>query len=130
MLRNRYVKLGVFFIGLLSLCSCVSVVKSELKLKKAKDNLTAQNYAQAISLYKEYLAEKPASVAARSRLGFSYLRTGQFDQAIAEFNTVLKAEPGEPYSILYLGIAYLNKGDYTKTLTIWQTYRKQSGISL
>jgi tetratricopeptide (TPR) repeat protein len=123
MLKNQFVRLCVIFIGLLSLSACVTVIKAELKLKKAKDNLASQKYDEAISLYKEYLMEKPASVVGRSRLGFAYLKTGNIDQAIEEFNTVLKAEPGEPYSILYLGIAYLNKGDYTKTITTWQAYR-------
>ncbi len=123
MFKNQYVKLGVLFIGLLSLSACVAMIQSELKLQKAKDNLTAEKYDQAIPLYQEYLAEKPSSVRARSRLGFAYLKIGNTDQAIEEFNTVLKAEPGEPYSLLYLGIAYLNKGEYTKTITTWQTYR-------
>ncbi len=123
MFKNQYVKLGVLLISLLSLFACVAAIESELKLIKAKDNLTDEKYDQAISLYQEYLAEKPASVRARSRLGFAYLKTGNIDQAIEEFNTVLKAEPGEPYSLLYLGIAYLNKGEYTKTITTWQTYR-------
>ena len=94
-------------------------------LEQAKVKFDAQNYADAIPLFKEFLIENPNSVEARSRLGFAYLKTGRLDEAIAEFKTALKTEAGEPYSVLYLGLAYLNKGEIGKTIKTWQRYRNK-----
>ncbi|MBW2019833.1 MAG: tetratricopeptide repeat protein [Deltaproteobacteria bacterium] len=115
MLKKESVILGVLCLGLVFLSGC-SLMKAEMKL-------SLQRYDEAIPLFKEYLADKPDSVEARSRLGFACLKTGRLDEAIAEFKTVLKAEPGEPYSVLYLGLAYLNKGELGKTIEVWQGYR-------
>ena len=119
MFKKKYILPVLLCFGCLTLFSCGGT------LFMADSSLSSKKYDDAISLYKEYLAEQPDSVQARSRLGFAYLKTGRLDQAIEEFNTVLKAEPGEPYSILYLGLAYLNKGLYGETIKTWQTYRNK-----
>ncbi|MBC8463629.1 MAG: tetratricopeptide repeat protein, partial [Deltaproteobacteria bacterium] len=95
-------------------------------LGPANVKLDAQDYAAAIPLYKEFLAENPASTEARSRLGFAYLKTGRLDEAVAEFETVLNKEPGEPYSVLYLGLAYLNRGEIGRTIKTWHGYRNKN----
>jgi len=119
MFKKKYILPVLLCFGCLTLFSCGGT------LYQADSSLSSKKYDDSISLYKEYLAEQPDSVQARSRLGFAYLKTGRLDQAIEEFNTVLKAEPGEPYSILYLGLAYLNKGLYGETIKTWQTYRNK-----
>lgn len=116
-------KKTIFLVVLLFGCVFVFGCGGELKLSKAKHNLSSEKYDDAIAIYKEYLAENPDATEARSRLGFAYLKSGRLDQAIDEFTTVLKTEPGEPYSIFYLGLAHLNKGQYGETIKVWQTYR-------
>ncbi len=105
-------------VGFLFVFGCSGLMKAEFKLSQ-------QKYDEAIPLYKEYLAQKPDSTDARSKLGFTYLKAGQMDNAIEEFEKVLKQKPGEPYSILYLGMAYLNKKEFGKAMAIWQQFRNK-----
>ncbi|UCD32379.1 MAG: tetratricopeptide repeat protein [Desulfobacterales bacterium] len=125
MLNKKTILLVVLLFGCVTALGCGGELQKQMKLAKAKQNLSSEKYDDAIAIYTEYLAENPNATKARSRLGFAYLKSGRLDQAIAAFTTVLKAEPGEPYSILYLGLAYLNKGQYGETVKIWQTYRNK-----
>ncbi len=117
MLNKTYTVVFVLCLGFLLLVvySCVTTMKAETMLSQKK-------YDRAIPLFEEYLAQKPDSIRARSRLGFAYLKTGRIDDAIAEFESVLEKNPKEPYSILYLGLAYLNKKEYDKAIKMWQKY--------
>lgn len=119
---NKKFALGLLITGLVFIFGCggfTELTRAELKLGSKK-------YDEAIPLYKEYLAKKPDSVTARSKLGFSYLKTGRLDEAISEFQTALKTEPGEPFSTYYLGLSYLNKEDFEKAIQVWQGYRNKT----
>lgn len=60
----------------------------------------------AIRRYREYLAQRPQSLEARSNLGASLARTGRFNEAIAEYNRALQIQPHNPQVLLNLALAY------------------------
>jgi len=60
----------------------------------------------AIRQYREYLAQRPQSLEARSNLGAALARAGRFDEAIAEYNHALEKSAGNPQVLLNLGLAY------------------------
>ncbi|MBU0545346.1 MAG: tetratricopeptide repeat protein [Proteobacteria bacterium] len=122
MITNNRLILGFLLTGLVFFIGCGGIAE----LTKAELKLGTKNYAEAIPLYKEYLAKQPDSALGHSKLGFAYLKTGRLDESIAEFETALKNEPGEPYSTYYLGLAFLNKENYEKAIEVWQGYRNRT----
>ncbi|MCK5405051.1 MAG: tetratricopeptide repeat protein, partial [Desulfobulbaceae bacterium] len=112
---NRIARLLLVSALLFSLAGCGSYMKAEMKFSQ-------NSYGDAIPLYKEYLAESPDNSNARSRLGFSYLKTNQIDNAISEFIHVLEKEPDEPFATLYLGMAYMNNQEFQKAIATWKGY--------
>lgn len=122
MTNRKKIIYGFLITGLLIMIGCGGVVE----LSKAELKLGAKKYDEAIPFYKDYIAKKPDSALAHSKLGFAYLKTGRLDESVLEFQTALKTEPGEPFSIYYLGLAYLNKEDFEKAIKIWQGYRNKT----
>ena len=106
-----------------SLCLCGLMLYGCVGRKTAEMMMSVNQYDEAITLYKEYLADKPHDINARNKLGYAYLKTEKWDKAVFEFKTVLRKKKGEPYAVLYLGMAYLNKGEYKNAIETWQTYR-------
>ena len=88
-------------------------------------NLGKENYEAAISNYIEVLSKNPQHWQARQRLGFAYLKTGQFDQAVRELETSLVEKPGEPFATFYLGLTWLNKGENLRAIQAWRTYKNE-----
>jgi len=121
-MKYKVVALGALLTGLIFVFGCAGTGD----LIKAEFNFDLKKYDEAIPFYEGYLAKQPNSVEARSRLGFSYYKTGWLDEAISEFQTVLEIEPSESSSTYYLGLAYLNKGDFKNAIQTWQGYRNES----
>jgi tetratricopeptide (TPR) repeat protein len=127
MFKGAYMKDGKKIFSFLILCAILLAGCGGFgELAKAELKLGAKKYDEAIPLYKTYLAKQPDSVTVRSKLGFSYLKTGKFDEAISEFQSVLRVQPGEPATVYYLGLAYLNKEDYEQAIKVWQGYNNKT----
>jgi tetratricopeptide (TPR) repeat protein len=122
MINIKKIISGLLITGFVLMVGCGGVAE----LTKAELKLGAKKYDEAIPFYKDYIAKKPDSALAHSKLGFAYLKTGRLDEAIVEFQTALKNEPGEPYSTYYLGLAWLNKEDFEKAINVWQGYRNKT----
>ena len=79
--------------GLLFFTGCLGPTKAELKF-------SLKEYSAAIPLYEEYLAENPGDSVSKSKLGFSYFKTGNLEKAVDIFNSVLKDSPLAPKTCL------------------------------
>ena len=64
----------------------------------------------AIRAYREYLANRPDSIEARSNLGAALARAGRYEEAIAEYNAALVKAPENAAIPLNLGLAYYKIG--------------------
>jgi tetratricopeptide (TPR) repeat protein len=73
-------------------------------------------YARAIQLYSQYIAEIPTAVDAQRNLGMAHLELGEVDQAEQYILEALKLRPHDPYSLLLIG-------------NIYQKHRQQSDVA-
>ncbi|MGO4882871.1 MAG: tetratricopeptide repeat protein [Bryobacteraceae bacterium] len=64
----------------------------------------------AIRAYREYLAQQPDSIQARSNLGAALARAGRYEEAIGEYDRALVQSPDNPALLLNLGLAYYKTG--------------------
>ena len=93
------------FLSFLGICALLlSLLTGCTAYMAGNSNLGKENYEAAISNYIEALSKNPKHWQARQRLGFAYLKTGQFDKAVRELETSLVEKPGEPFSTFYLGL--------------------------
>ena len=86
MSKKIILSISLLYLGSLFVMSgCVGPSKAELKF-------SMKEYSAAIPLYEEYLSENPKDSESRSKLGFSYFKTGKLNKAIEIFNSVLKSK--------------------------------------
>ncbi|MFC1532041.1 tetratricopeptide repeat protein [Thermodesulfobacteriota bacterium] len=117
--KKIILSISLLYLGsLFVLSGCVGPSKAEIKF-------SMKEYNAAIPLYEEYLSENPGDSESRSKLGFSYFKTGKLDKAIEIFHSVLRDSPEEPYATLYLGLAYLNKKEFRKAIETWQGFKDE-----
>ncbi len=76
----------------------------------------AGNYAEALRLYEELLAEFPKLDQLELNIGATYVRLRQYDAAIEHFHTYLEAHPGHSEALMRLGDAHILNGDSRKGL--------------
>jgi hypothetical protein len=114
------------FLSFLGICALLlSLLTGCTAYMAGNSNLGKENYEAAISNYIEVLSKNPKHWQARQRLGFAYLKTGQFDQAVRELETSLVEKPGEPFATFYLGLTWLNKGENLRAIKAWRTYKNE-----
>ena len=114
------------FLSFLGICALLlSLLTGCTAYMAGNSNLGKENYEAAISNYIEALSKNPKHWQARQRLGFAYLKTGQFDKAVREFETSLVEKPGEPFATFYLGLTWLNKGENLRAIEAWRTYKNE-----
>lgn len=89
---------------------------------KADQELAQSNYAGAIALYQEYLAEHPGSTDARRNMGLAYLRAGQPDAAVNEFRGVLQRDGKDAYAHLYLGLGLMYQGQISEGIASMERF--------
>ncbi|MDD4952421.1 MAG: tetratricopeptide repeat protein, partial [Desulfovibrionaceae bacterium] len=89
---------------------------------QAAMELGLKNYPEAINLYNQHLSQDPGDWKARGRLGFAYLKNGQFPESIKEYRDVLKQRPGDPFAVLYIGLAHLNNDQIGEAMDAWQGF--------
>jgi len=102
-----------------SLLGCNAAVKSNLKFDTG-------NYAEAIPLYKQYLAENPKDLLAKARLAYSCYRTGRMDEALKETESIRRADDGNPEAALYLGEIMAASGDFMQAAVLFDRFRDAS----
>jgi len=95
------------------------------KRVEADRNLESGNYDIAIENYKFLLSESPGSWKLKTRLGFTYIKAGQYDNAIEVLNTI-KNINGLPWAHYYLGYAYKYKKEHQKAIEHWSLFQNKS----
>ncbi|MBU1229323.1 MAG: tetratricopeptide repeat protein [Proteobacteria bacterium] len=92
-------------------------------LMKGNMALRSENYAEAITAFKEQLASYPGDWQTREKLGYAYLKSGDAQSAVAELNKVIAEQPTEgQMSYLYLGLAQLKLDNQTEALKAWRSF--------
>ncbi len=70
--------------------------------------------AGAISEYRNYLAQVPDSIMARSNLGAALAHSGRFEEAIVEYQKALDLQPGILPVRLNLALAYYKVAEFSR----------------
>jgi tetratricopeptide (TPR) repeat protein len=85
---------------------CQEASGADTLLRHALQLHQSGDIAGAISEYRNYLAQVPDNVAARSNLGAALAHAGRFEEAIVEYRKALEAQPGNLPVRLNLALAY------------------------
>lgn len=109
MSKNIFVKAGWILSVSLLAAACSSPYKGDVKLEQ-------QAYAEAITIYQDFLQKHPDAADARRNLGLALMKSGQTDAAITEFSKLVARNARDAYSRLYLGIAHLHKANPTEAM--------------
>ena len=102
---------------LLSACS-LAAQSPDLAEKShhAKDLMAAQQFEQAVPIYRELARALPGNPGFVMNLGLALDYSGHKREALAEFEKVLKLEPNNEIALLFLGTTHLDLGEADKAL--------------
>jgi tetratricopeptide (TPR) repeat protein len=75
-----------------------------------REKMQSQNYAEAVTLFEDYLVGQPESVPAWQNLGYCYTKLGQRGDAIAAYQKALAIDPSKHSIQSSLGFLYLDEG--------------------
>src|ERR1017187_1883146 len=85
---------------------CQEASGADTVLRHAIQLHQSGDIAAAISEYRNYLAQVPENVMARSNLGAALAHSGHFEEAIVEYQKALEVQPGNLPVRLNLALAY------------------------
>lgn len=86
------------------------------KSHHAKDLMAAQQFEQAVPLYRDLVRALPGNPGLVMNLGLALVYSGHKREALAEFEKVLKLEPSNDLALLFLGTTYLDLGEAARAL--------------
>ena len=92
-------------------------------LRQAIQSHQSGDFNRAITLYREYLKERPSSLDALSNLGAALAHEGQYPEAIAEYSKALKLKPDNPQALANLALAYYKTGEISQAREKLETVR-------
>jgi Flp pilus assembly protein TadD len=90
-------------------------------IREANDAYAAEDWDEAIRLYREYL-KKEKDLDVRLRLGETMYKAGRYIPARTEFRTVLRGRPKELRAMILLGLTYARAEDLEKAAEAWREY--------
>jgi tetratricopeptide (TPR) repeat protein len=107
--------LGGFILFLLFLpiqdCPADEGKEKTTPFKEAVALFEQGNTDRAIEIMKGVVATDPRNAEAYDRLGYFFLKKGQFDESLNAFNSALKVNPALRTSKTGIGLVLLKKGD-------------------
>ena len=86
------------------------------KSHHAKDLMAAQQFEQAVPIYRELVRALPGNPGIVMNLGLALVYSGHKREALGEFEKVLKLEPSSGLALLFLGTTYLDLGEAARAL--------------
>jgi predicted Zn-dependent protease len=86
------------------------------KSHHAKDLMAAQQFEQAVPIYRGLVRALPGNPGMLMNLGLALDYSGHKREALAEFEKVLKLEPSNELALLFLGTTYLDLGEAARAL--------------
>jgi tetratricopeptide (TPR) repeat protein len=86
------------------------------KSHKAKDLMTAGEFAEAVPLYRQLVRALPDNPGMITNLGMALDMSGDKPGAIREYQAALKLAPGDFPALLLLGSAYLDSGQPSRAV--------------
>ena len=86
------------------------------KSHHAKDLMAAQQFEQAVPIYRELVRALPGNPGFVMNLGLALDYSGHKREALAEFEKVLHLDPANSVALLFLGTTYLDLGEAGKAL--------------
>jgi len=93
---------------------CQDASGADAVLRHAIQLHQSGDMAAAISEYRNYLAQVPDSIMARSNLGAALAHSGQFEEAIVEYRKALDLQPGTLPVRLNLALAYYKVAEFSQ----------------
>jgi predicted Zn-dependent protease len=87
------------------------------KSHRAKDLMAAQQFEQAVSIYRELVRDLPNNPGMVLNLGLALNYSGHKREALGEFERVLRLDPANAVALLFLGTTYLDLGEPAKALS-------------
>ena len=88
------------------------------KSHHAKDLMAAQQFEQAVPIYRELVRALPGNPGMVMNLGLALDYSGHKREALGEFEKVLKLEPSNGLALLFLGTTYLDLGEAGRALPV------------
>jgi tetratricopeptide (TPR) repeat protein len=80
----------------------------------------ADTTATAIHFFQQVINKNPSYKDVQYRLGYAYLRNGEFEKAISAFQEFIKQKTDDSRTYYYCGIAYNKLGNNSKAIEMWQ----------
>ena len=97
-------------------CSLAQSPDLAEKSHHAKDLMAAQQFEQAIPIYRELVRALPGNPGFVMNLGLALDYSGHKREALAEFEKVLQLDPSNGVALLFLGTTYLDLGEAARAL--------------
>jgi tetratricopeptide (TPR) repeat protein len=86
------------------------------KSHHAKDLMAAQQFEQAVPIYRDLVRALPGNPGIVMNLGLALVYSGHKREALGEFEKVLQLDPANSVALLFLGTTYLDLGEARKAL--------------
>jgi tetratricopeptide (TPR) repeat protein len=86
------------------------------KSHRAKDLMAAQQFEQAVPIYRELVRALPNNPGLLMNLGLALDYSGHKREAAVEFESVLKLDPSNGPALLFLGTTYLDLSEPAKAI--------------
>ena len=108
--------LGVCAMALFTFSVCAQSSDLAEKSRRAKDLMAAQQFDQAVPIYRDLVRALPNNPGLVMNLGLALNYSGHKREALAEFEKALKLDPSNRLALSFLGTTYLGLGDPAKAL--------------
>ncbi|NLP09857.1 SpoIIE family protein phosphatase [bacterium] len=96
------------------------VEANDPRLQHAVSAYEAENYAESIRLFEEYLRFFPEDHQARMLLGNAYFRCRKLREAAQVYTAVISQDPKNPDAYENLGVVHANQGNFHHAIEVWE----------
>lgn len=86
-------------------------VQQKSTYAQAVEKVKAKDYARAIPLLRDVVAQEPRNADALNYLGYSYRESGDLEKALENYRKALAVDPNHKGANEYLGELYVRLGD-------------------
>jgi len=86
-------------------------VQQKSTYAQAVEKVKAKDYAAAIPLLRDVVAQEPRNADALNYLGYSYRESGDLEKALENYRKALAVDPNHKGANEYLGELYVRLGD-------------------
>jgi len=89
---------------------------------KGESAFEKKDYAEAVRLLEDAVAQEPGKSVIWRQLGIAYYRSDQFANAVDALKQATLLDPDDGVSILYLGLSQEILGNDTEAIEVYRTY--------